>query len=131
MVLKKKKLPVIIKIAPKKVFKMDFFTNRKHVDAYDNSVDIEKEVIESNEAWKVILKQNFMSYLTHVIGPRCSKNGKINFMAPALGMKVLLIIYPHEQLKDMSTFSSAVLIILCPNQHNDWLQTQCLLNRKD
>lgn len=50
---------------------MDFFTNRKHVDAYDNSVDIEKEVIESfNEAWKVTpSKQNFMPYLIHVIGP--------------------------------------------------------------
>ena len=50
---------------------MDFFTNRKHVDAYDNSVDIEKEVIQSfNEAWKVTpSKQNFMPYLIHVIGP--------------------------------------------------------------
>ena len=50
---------------------MDFFTNRKHVDAYDNSVDIEKEVIESfNEAWKVTpSKQNFMPYRIHVIGP--------------------------------------------------------------
>ena len=49
---------------------MDFFTNRKHVDAYDNSVDIEKEVIESfNEAWKVTpSKQNFMP-IAYVIGP--------------------------------------------------------------
>tara|TARA_B100000085_G_scaffold241814_1_gene232802 strand:- start:216 stop:863 length:648 start_codon:yes stop_codon:yes gene_type:complete len=50
---------------------MDWFTNRKHVDAYDNSVDIEQEVIKSfKEAWKVTpSKQNFMPYKIHVIGP--------------------------------------------------------------
>ena len=50
---------------------MDWFTNRKHVDAYDNSVDIEQEVIKSfKEAWRVTpSKQNFMPYTIHVIGP--------------------------------------------------------------
>ena len=50
---------------------MDWFTNRKHVDAYDNSVDIEQEVIKSfKEAWRVTpSKQNFMPYKIHVIGP--------------------------------------------------------------
>ena len=50
---------------------MDWFTNRKHVYAYDNSVDIEQEVIKSfKEAWRVTpSKQNFMPYKIHVIGP--------------------------------------------------------------
>tara|TARA_B100001057_G_scaffold95202_1_gene91642 strand:+ start:10953 stop:11600 length:648 start_codon:yes stop_codon:yes gene_type:complete len=50
---------------------MAWLTNRKHVDAYDNSVDIEKDVIKSfKEAWRVTpSKQNFMPYKIHVIGP--------------------------------------------------------------
>ena len=54
---------------------MDWFTNRKHVDAYDNSVDIEQEVIKSfKEAWRVTpSKQNFMPYKIHVIGPDAQK----------------------------------------------------------
>lgn len=50
---------------------MKSFFDRKHVHAYDNNVDIEKDFFTSlEEAWKVTpSKQNFMPYKIHIIGP--------------------------------------------------------------
>ena len=50
---------------------MKTFVDRRHLDAYDNNVDIEKDFFTSlEEAWKVTpSKQNFMPYKIHIMGP--------------------------------------------------------------
>ena len=78
---------------------MDWLTNRKHVDAYDNSVDIEKDVIKSfKEAWKVTpSKQNFMPYTIHVIGPE-SQEWKNKLYAMCLRNEGIVDNLSDEQL---------------------------------
>ena len=54
---------------------MNTFVDRRHLDAYDNNVDIEKDFFTSlEEAWKVTpSKQNFMPYKIHIIGPNAQE----------------------------------------------------------
>ena len=54
---------------------MKTFVDRRHLDAYDNNVDIEKDFFTSlEEAWKVTpSKQNFMPYKIHIIGPNAQE----------------------------------------------------------
>lgn len=54
---------------------MKTFVDRRHLDAYDNNVDIEKDFFTSlEEAWKVTpSKQNFMPYKIHIISPNAQE----------------------------------------------------------